>query len=102
MPDATTVQLMCAILPGLMSRYGQPGYSDSYAISEAFVLARDFLCEQRKISSDGAVANGEQLAQPAIFCSCSKPDPEPDIDLSAMCCGTCGYEIRKKQQAGAQ
>jgi len=66
MLDSTTVQLMCAILPGFMSRYEQLGYSDSYAISEAFVLARDFLCEQRKISTVGAVDNSEQHTELAI------------------------------------
>ena len=32
-------KLACAILPGLMSRYGEPGYSDLAAIGEAFNLS---------------------------------------------------------------
>ena len=34
-----TFKLACAIIPGLMSRYGEPGYSDLAAIGEAFNLS---------------------------------------------------------------
>ena len=39
-------RLAYAIIPGLMARYGEPGYKDEDAINEAFVLAFEFIKAQ--------------------------------------------------------
>lgn len=62
------LQLACAVLPGLMSRYGQEGYTDSSAIYEAFSLARDCLNEIRKTSDTVESGTMPNTGSPKCYC----------------------------------
>lgn len=62
--DETAMQLACAILPGLMSRYGESGYSDTGAIHEAFRLANERINEICKATE--AVEAGPSTSEPTV------------------------------------
>jgi len=56
--ETMNFQLACALLPGLMARYKEPGYSDLSAISEAWSLSHQFM-------PPGKAPNSEITESPA-------------------------------------
>jgi len=50
--DNEIVLTACAIIPGLMERRREQGYSDDYAVHEAYRLAEDYFSHTRKTSKE--------------------------------------------------